>query len=197
MVYPDLLYSHTRKLHLMAVDPGLGDYHHLHPEPGARPGEWDFSFVPAVGGIYRVFADFTPVATQRGLYASADLAVSGTGASPVKPGGVEAELAFGLAVTPDPFRAGVPADLRFTVARGDGGTVDLQPVMDAYAHLVAFDLGRQGFAHLHPVDAKLDSRAPALAFKLTVPRSGEYVVWSQVNVAGRDRFHPFRVTVVP
>jgi hypothetical protein len=194
---PDLLYSHTRKLHIMAVDPGLGDYHHVHPEPGTRPGEWDFSFVPASAGTYRLFADFTPVATQRGLYASADLAVSGTPVTSPLTVKEESDLNFGLRVSPEPFRAGVAADLKFTVSRVDGGTVEMQLVMDAYAHLVAFDLERMGFAHLHPVDAVLDPHAPALAFRLTVPRPGDYVVWSQVNVAGRDRFHPFRVTVVP
>jgi len=43
----------------------------VHPEPGRRPGEWTFRFHPRFGGLYRIFADFTPVATNRGLYAEA------------------------------------------------------------------------------------------------------------------------------
>src|SRR5690606_27193709 len=73
----DLLVAHTRKLHLMVVDPTLNDYQHLHPEPGAVAGEWTFTLTPRLAGAYRVFADFTPAATGRGLYASADFDVPG------------------------------------------------------------------------------------------------------------------------
>ena len=34
----DLLISHTRRLHLLIVDPALGDYQHVHPEPGRKAG---------------------------------------------------------------------------------------------------------------------------------------------------------------
>src|SRR5205085_7555405 len=71
----DLLVAHTRKLHLLIVDPALNDYQHVHPEPAKTLGEWAFAFTPHAGGTYRVFADFTPAATGRGLYASADLIV--------------------------------------------------------------------------------------------------------------------------
>ena len=72
-----LLVQHTRKLHLLVVDPTLRDYQHLHPEPGAVEGEWNFSFTPRLAGAYRVFADFVPVPTGRSLYAGAELPVSG------------------------------------------------------------------------------------------------------------------------
>src|SRR5258708_19433880 len=66
----DLLIAHTRLLHLLIVDPWLDDYQHIHPEPGRKRGEWTFAFTPKREGRYRVFADFTPVATARGLYPS-------------------------------------------------------------------------------------------------------------------------------
>lgn len=34
----DLMVAHTRKLHVMAVDPTLTDYLHVHPEPTETPG---------------------------------------------------------------------------------------------------------------------------------------------------------------
>jgi hypothetical protein len=74
----DLLVSHTRKLHLLAVDPTLSDYQHLHPEPGRRAGEWVFTLTPRRAGLYRVFADFTPAATARGLYGVAEFTVPGS-----------------------------------------------------------------------------------------------------------------------
>ena len=94
-----------------------------------------------------------------------------------------------------PMRERQPADLRLTIARTDGGAVLLEPVMGAFAHLVAFDEARSGFAHLHPVEADLtkrpDAMRPALNFKITIPRAGRYVIWAQVNLGGRELFVPF------
>jgi hypothetical protein len=89
--------------------------------------------------------------------------------------------------------------LRFAIVRPDGGSIELQPVMDAFAHLVAFDQARSGFAHLHPAETNL-SRPPSgeqlvLNFKLTIPRAGHYVVWAQVNLGGKETFVPFDLDV--
>jgi hypothetical protein len=143
----------------LVVDPSLDDYQHLHPEPGARPGDWVFDFTPRFGGDYRVFADFVPVATGRGLYAGTDFKVEGPvhAVDPVRPTQETVELAgvrYHLRVDGGALRVDAPADLVFSLERVDGGDVDLQPVMDAYAHLVAFDSGRGGFAHLHPMEGR-------------------------------------------
>jgi hypothetical protein len=200
----DLRVEHTRRLHLLLVDPSLDDYQHLHPEPGARPGDWVFEFTPRFGGDYRVFADFVPIATSRGLYAGTDFRVEG----PLHPAEFnrptqetveQSGVRFHLRVAEGAVRAGVTADLIFSVERVDGGEVVLQPVMDAYAHLVAFDSARGGFAHLHPMDAGLaqapDRRQPTLRFKVTIPEPGPYVVWAQVGLEGRDVFVPFWLNV--
>jgi hypothetical protein len=71
----DLLVTHTRRLHLLIVDPSLSDYQHVHPDSTGKPGEWAFSFTPRLSGTYRVFGDFTPAATGRGLYSSVDVTV--------------------------------------------------------------------------------------------------------------------------
>lgn len=244
---PDLLVAHTRKLHLLIVDETLEDYQHVHPEPGERAGEWAFSFFPKRAGAYRVFADFVPSATGRGLYASADVAVEGSetvgaalrrdpgaaevgaegknagealsadgrvsageagdrGVKPLLPFGLGDGVTrgvydFSLTVAGGPLRAGKQAELAFSIARGDGGDVALQPVMDAFAHLVAFDEARSGFAHLHPNEADLsrppEARAPRLTFKITFPRGGRYVIWAQVNIAGAEMFVPFWVEIAP
>ncbi len=198
----DLLETHTRRLHLLIIDPALRDYQHVHPEPTDAAGTWSFAFTPRRSGTYRVFADFTPAATARGLYASVDLEVAAaTGAKPDPIENGRAGFAFALTPAALPARAGQPVELRFSVARTDGGTVALEPVMGAYAHLVAFDATRSGFAHLHPVESDLlkkpDSFHPALNFKLTIPRAGRYTIWAQVNLGGSgDTFAPFALDVV-
>jgi len=233
----DLLVAHTQKLHLLIIDPTLTDYQHVHPVPGRRPGEWTFQFVPRLGGLYRLFADFTPAATGRGLYASTDLVVSVpvgqvgdraarpavgpttdgvTVSGNVGPVGDRADRSARPTVGPTmdgaastvtvdgyqftlesaaPLRANVPADLALAVTRPDGGHVPLEPIMGAFAHLVAFDEARSGFAHLHPNETDLarppDAVAPKLMFKVTIPRAGRYAIWAQVNLGGREVFAPF------
>ena len=201
----DLLIAHTRKLHLLVVDPTLSDYQHIHPEPGRRAGEWTFALTPERSGLYRVFADFTPVATARGLYASADFSVPGTVARVIQnpnttwqAGGYNLEL-----VGPARFRARQPVDLRLRI-ESQGATkvpVPLRPIMGAFAHLVAFDEERSGFAHLHPLEVDLtkppDALKPELNFKVTIPQAGRYVIWGQVNLGGSEMFAPFWVDVVP
>lgn len=210
----DLLVVHTRLLHLMIVDPTLADYQHIHPEPTGTPGEWRFEFTPRLGGTYRLFADFTPIATKRGLYASADLEVPPGRAGPSDTGidigrshrtppstAVERNgYRFSLVPTRGRLRAGEPIDFSFRItAAQDGAGVPLEPVMGAYAHLVAFDPSRTGFAHLHPMQpdplAKPDAITPSLAFNLTIPKPGDYVIWAQVNLGGTEVFVPFAISV--
>ncbi len=201
----DLLVAHTRKMHLLVVDPTLSDYQHIHPEPGRRAGEWQFALAPERAGLYRVFADFTPAATQRGVYALAEFTVPGTVATVIQsPNHTWQALGYNFELTlPPSFRAGQPADLRFDI-ESQGVVkrpVPLQPVMGAFAHLVAFDEARSGFAHLHPIETDL-ARPPAplhpvLNFKVTIPSPGRYVIWAQVNLGGKEIFVPFWVDVAP
>ena len=199
----DLVVMHTRKLHLLIADPSLTDYQHLHPEPTRVPGEWSFTFTPTLGGIYRIFADFTPAATNRSLYANVDLVVAGEQlstpelAAAMTPSWIGQRDAYRLELAPATrqIRAGQATDLKFSVTNTGGGAVGLEPVMDAYAHLVAFDTARSGFAHLHPMDADLgvapDSIKPTLSFKITIPAAGRYVIWAQLKINGREKFVPF------
>ncbi len=197
----DLLVVQTKRMHLMIVDPSLDDYQHVHPLPGRRPGEWVFSFRPRFGGAYRIFADFTPVATSRGLYSETEISVAGP-PSPAAAGSqalswtaVRDGYRFELSPASLPIRAGAPADLRLVIASAGGGPVPLEPVMGAYAHLVAFDTLRSGFAHIHPKEADVSRRPdpvrPAFTFRLMIPTPGRYVIWSQVNLAGSETFAPF------
>lgn len=199
----DLLVQHTRKLHLLVVDPTLRDYQHIHPEPGARDGDWTFAITPRLAGTYRVFADFVPVPTGRSLYAGAEMSVAGEVTAGARSLSWESEAGgyrF-LLVPGGPVKAGKPVDFTFTVERSGGGAVPLEPVMDAYAHLVAFDTGNVGFAHLHPNETELkpfpDPARPKLTFKITIPAAGVYVIWSQVKLSGREVFAPFWFEVAP
>ncbi len=210
----DLLVVHTQRLHLLIIDPTLTDYQHVHPSPKARPGDWGFQFTPKRTGVYRIFADFTPTATSRGLYANTELNVSPRSAAAPGRSSADAPVIdrvprqvierdgyrFALVPAVTPIRVRQPADLKFTVSRPDGGPVPLQLVMDSYAHLVAFDEARMGFAHLHPTNVDLsrppDALRPTMSFKIMIPTAGRYVIWAQINLGGRERFFPFWFDVV-
>jgi hypothetical protein len=197
----DLQVVQTKRIHLLIADPSLDDYQHVHPEPGRRPGEWTFRFHPRFGGTYRIFADFTPVATNRGLYSEAELPVRGpqnpvlAGTQPRSWTARVGDYAFALRPGRYPIRAGVQSDLRLEVTRVGGGPVPMEPVMGAFAHLVAFDTSRSGFAHIHPNETDLskapDPVRPAFTFKVTIPAEGRYVIWSQVNLGGTEAYAPF------
>jgi len=212
----DLWRVHTEFLHLMIVDPDLMDYHHIHPQPTDTPGEWQFSFTPRYGGEYRIFADFTPAATGLGLYASAQVRVEGAPPSAaevaaaqvpswqaqvagvdfeLRPIGEKLATKFAQGEVPSEVRARREVTMRLALSRADGGEVSLLPIMDAFAHVVAFDIGRTGFAHLHPQETDLnvppDPQNPALTFRVLIPNPGRYVAWAQVNHAGTERFAPF------
>ena len=200
----DLLVVHTRKLHLMVVDPSLTDYQHVHPTPSEVPGEWNVSFAPRLAGQYRVFADFTPTATARGLYASVDIDVPGEPATfDHRPKLTDAvgEYRFELAFEDQQIRSREPTDLTLSIRQENGNAVKLGQVMGAFAHLVAFDEGRTGFAHLHPRETDLenppDAHAPDLHFKITIPESGRYVIWGQIVLDGSETFVPFWFEVEP
>lgn len=201
----DLAVAHTSKLHLLIVDPTLSDYQHIHPEPGRRAGEWVFTLRPQRAGQYRVFADFVPVATQRGLYASVDFTVPGAVARVTRTPTTSLQsgrFRYDLDVPPL-WRANVPVELTFRIesVAAQKTPVPLEPVMDAFAHLVTFDEARSGFAHLHPKEIDLsqppDPFKPELHFQVAIPQAGRYVIWAQVKVGGEETFVPFWIDVLP
>jgi hypothetical protein len=216
----DLITVHTRKLHLLVIDPTLRDYQHIHPEPGERDGEWVFSHTPERAGTYRVFADFTPAATGRGLYSFSDYNADGPAGE--DSGEVRWAPALGEEVEREGYllrldlerggvvKAGVPGTLVFSLRAKDGAAVPLEPVMGAYVHATAFDEERSGFAHLHPrvepgqrppregeaPPPPSDVLRPSFAFDVMIPRAGPYLVWTQFNLGGEERFEPFFLEVV-
>ena len=200
----DLLVSHTRKLHLMLVDPSLTDYQHIHPTPGEAPGEWHVSFAPKYAGTYRIFADFMPAVTARGLYASVDIDVPGTPESLYhQPSLVQVDgpYTFELGMDEGRVRARESTDLTLKIHHDQGAAVHLGEIMGSFAHLVAFDEDRSGFAHLHPQETDLESPPdaynPELHFNITIPQSGLFVIWAQLVLDGTERFIPFWFEVEP
>jgi hypothetical protein len=202
----DLIETHTRKIHLLIIDPSLTDYHHEHPQPTPVPGEYAFGFTPQKPGPYRAFADLRPVSTGLQEYAMTNLYAATAGEALTEKSeslratrdGLNYVLAFGQ--TPPRAGQAVPVRLRVT---GPGGAPvrRLEPVMGAFAHFVAFNEDRWTVLHLHPLGPPLtDPKArggPELRFQFYTDRPGFYRLFVQVKIDGKDVFVPFGVTVQP
>jgi len=205
----DLLTMHTQKIHLLIIDASLADYHHEHPTPSDKPGEYTFAFVPNRPGPYRIFADVVPGETSVQEYVVTDLPAD-TRPEPVtdKVTSLAAEVddyIFSLRFDADAggkLHTNTPTIGRLTVAAPDGQPFkELEPVMGAFAHLVAFNEDGKTVLHIHPEGPELQNPAvrggPLLTFKLYAPAAGFYRLYAQTQIAGRPRFARFSVTVEP
>jgi hypothetical protein len=195
----DLQMLHGEPVHLLLIDAGLGDYHHLHPL--WREGKWWADFVPGKAA-YRGWAEIMPVDGPH------QFVPFGIGGAVPNPGGLRDEesfyavadgLRFDLRLAM-PLKVGAETLAILHVSRADGGPVDdLQPIMGAYAHLVGFDAGLRGVLHAHPLGAAPAGDAarggPVLNFHLLPEESGLVRLFLQVRHAGAVVTVPFTVRV--
>ena len=197
---------HQARIHLLVIEPSLTDYHHLHPQPGNNPGEYIFHFTPRKTGTYRIWADIRPAPMNLQEYTIADLPGLGPASSLLDRAASHQTTAHGftfqLTLPESKIKSGVPTLSRLRVTGPDGRPfAGLEPVMGAYAHLVAFHEDFQTVLHLHPRSAPApgsDARGgPELEFQLYAVKPGFYRLFAQVQIDGISRFAPFGIQVVP
>lgn len=198
----DLEVVHTEPVHLLIVDPSLSDYHHIHPKP-TTPGDYEFQFTPKKAGTYNIYVDLHPKATEIQEYSLATIEVPGT-PEPVKKeynreftvDGYKFEFSM---ENPDLVQS-KPTGAAVKVTGPDGKPFDkLEPVMGAFAHMVGFSENRMNVAHIHPLGkeptTKEERGGPELKFHLSLHEPGYHVLYSQVQINGKDVFAPFGVQV--
>ena len=202
----DVALSHTHKIHLLAVDPNLDDYQHLHPD--ADPlfkGIWRFTLTPRKAGKYKVYLDFIPVRSPRRVLLAASFnvpgKVDGFRSNNITEFVKNKDRTFSLQIT-DPEEVGEDILLKFTAVDQNGNNLALKPVMGAFAHVVAFGLSLDGFAHLHPLEYEQpksadDARYGPLTFSFKSATSGSYRFWAQVKVGEdtEESFIPFDLKI--
>lgn len=200
----DLKEAHTEKLHLLIVDESLTDYHHEHPVPAAKPGEYRFDFKPKHGGTYHVWADLLPTATGKQEYSKTTLKVQGSPGKPQNSANTTAELdgyVFTWSTQDEkPLRVGESALVKINVRGPDGQPFkQLEPVMGAYAHMVAFPTNLESVTHVHPSgpepNSKTERGGPDLSFHVVPEQAGFQKFYLQTQIDGRDRFVAFGVDV--
>ncbi len=198
----ELAITHTKNMHVMVVDPSLQDYHHVHPQADGLNGQYTFEFTPNRAGAYQLFTEIVPLRTRRQIIATGQIEVAGS-ASPMQfdrqPHCVVDGIRFDIGGVPARLRTGVDYRFDLAVSAEGGGAVELEEVMGAQGHMVAFDAAGKGFAHMHPIDSVASARSldvePELAFLFNVPNPGWYRVFAQIQVAGRGVFGHFDLEV--
>ena len=209
VTHDDLIVMHTQPIHLLIEDPSLGDYHHEHPVPTKTPGEYAFSFTPGKTAPYRIWADMVPTATGVQELPFADLPSSGKGGQAAHTENRYTSSVDGYNFTLTlgkgnhiPIQAQQARGMTVKIEDADGKPMTtLEPVMNAFAHLVGFYSDYKTVVHLHPSGGDVlnpDLRGgPALSFVFFPPKAGFIRLYCQVSVGGKMLFAPFNVNVEP
>jgi hypothetical protein len=202
LTFDDLKEAHTKKLHLLVIDPSFSDYHHIHPVAGKNPGEYVFDFMPLKADSYRVWADVIPVTTGKQEYVRTDMGVPAKEKASIdKATSMMATVegyTFTLSLEGEP-KAGAPVMGSVTVAKDGQPFTALEPVMGAFAHVVGFTEDYNSVLHVHPMGKEPTSETerggPKLEFHIEPEKAGFVKLFAQVRIGGRDIFAPFGITV--
>ncbi len=203
VAYEDLTEIHTERIHLLAVDPSLEDYQHVHPTKTDKPGEFAFKFIPRKSGTYHFYSDLLPAKTNAQEYSLAKFEVPGDAGLIVKRNNREATVdgyKFTLAFDDPKLVQGKSNRATLKVTGPDGQPfAQLEPVMGAYAHMVGFSEDRKHVLHVHPQgkepEKKEERGGPELAFYINIPQPGYLLLYSQVQIGGKDVFAGFGLDV--
>ena len=207
--FNDLKEVHTKKLHLFVVDASLTDFFHLHPQPTAKDATlFTFRFTPNKPGNYQLWADITPLAkgTQRQARQQflpatlpstnpASLPIDTTLMDTVTRGSLQAKLSFDPPLQSDKASMGT-----VTVTNLAGQPIHkLEPVLGAFAHVVAYANNGQSILHSHPMGKEpkgaADRAGPTLQFHLEPGQSSFVKIFVQVRLDGHDLIFPFGAMV--
>lgn len=202
LILDDLKEAHTKKLHLLVIDPSLSDYHHIHPVAGKNPGEYVFDFTPLKKDSYRVWADIIPAATGKQEYVRADMGMPAKEKASIdKTTSMTATVegyTFTLSLDGEP-KAGAPVMGSVTVTKDDQPFTGLEPVMGAFAHVVGFTEDYSSVLHVHPMGKEPSSESerggPKLEFHIEPDKAGFVKLFAQVRIGGKDIYAPFGITV--
>jgi heavy metal-binding protein len=182
---------HEKLFHAFIVSRDLQFFVHDHPV--WKDDAFHYEIRLPKPGMYRVLGDFYPEAATPQLV-NTTFYVAGT--EPPAPALVadytekQADnLKVAFSVAPEHPIAGVTAQMRFTLAPGDG----LEKYLGAWAHMLVASEDLIDMMHTHPF---LADGSPELQFNLIFPRPGTYRVWAQFQRSGVVNTVHFDVPVV-
>ncbi len=205
----DLDVVHEKLMHFISVRKDLANFQHVHPDFNQATGEFTISNLTLpTEGEYRLFADFTPTASQMGpdgtklpVTISQDVRVGNIANYKPQPIGnptsketVEG-YQFTLTTTPSKPITGIENMLTFEIKQNGKSIVDLEKYLSALGHSVILSGGDLQFIHGHPVEDPLKPQNGKINFMVDFPEAGNYKVFTQFQRAGRIITTDFVVNV--
>lgn len=204
----DLDTVHEKIMHLLVVRKDLANFQHVHPEFNSTTGGFTLSNLTFPSdGEYRLFADFTPTASQMGpggiklpVTLSEDVRVGNLTNYKPQPVGAatntKATDGFQVALSTDaPLTTGKESMLMFDIQQSGKSVTDLQPYLGALGHAVILRDGDLQFIHGHPVESATDRQTGVIHFMVGFPESGKYKVFFQFQRSGKVSTADFVVNV--
>jgi hypothetical protein len=186
--------SHEKKLHLIAYDPALKEFRHLHPV--AEGDTWKVQVQFDRSGDYWFWAqgeliDGTEFSSPARVKVRIDTPAWPTppALSDVRSGSDGTSV---VSLSGEKLKAGKMAMLNVTLSRSDGTTPSITPYLGAFAHVVAVFEDADSLIHVHPMDTSNPNQGMLHA---TFPHKGAYRLWIQFIDGGQLRTVPLSVKV--
>ncbi len=203
--------THEKPLHLIIVSKDLQEFYHLHPYQ-LEDGSFMIKHIFPYGGVFRLYADFTPVENQRTVQ-KLELSVDGNRRE-------EIELTVDAETTKEVNGLDVKLNSGHLVAGKDSQlkvkiidrlihepVTDLQIYLGTLAHIVIISKDSGEFLHVHSEGHFTDAAAHrhymissseglgSIITHTVFPTSGLYKIWIQFK--RRDEVHivPFVLKV--
>lgn len=198
----DLKEVHTQKIHLLVIDPTLSDYHHVHPTLDNKAQDFVFTFTPKHNSSYRIWADITPLATNKQEFLIADIGTPSKDKIVIekneKLNADSGAYHFVLKLDGEP-KAGQEVIATIAVTKDGKPFAELEPIMGAFAHVVGFGEDYNSILHIHPMgpapESSTDRGGPELMFHIAFKNPGFVKFFAQVRINGKDLYVPFCVVV--
>jgi len=199
----DLKVVHTEKIHLLLIDWGLEDYHHIHPKIDTVPGVYTFEWSPKKKANYKMWADLHPSSTDVQEYVSVDLITGQKSSSPDKTVSKNITVDnynFMLSLEDKELKAGKATLGKIYISDEKGKPIqDLEPIMGAFAHIVGFGDDLNYIVHVHPMgdepSSPADRGGPELQFHLQPEKPGFIKLFAQIKIHGKELYVPFVIKV--
>jgi hypothetical protein len=196
----DLKEAHTQKIHVLIFDQSLTDYQHVHPKSTKEPGVYQFDWTPKNDGVYRLWVDVVPLETGQEEYIRTHLTTVGKTSKTVdKIVSLNQKIQdnwYTLSFDSDTLKKGQAAMGTIKIVDTQGHDFKaLEPIMGAYAHIVAINEDFETIAHVHPMgeepSKESDRGGTTLSFHFEPKKAGYYKIWLQVRIDGKDVYVPF------
>lgn len=190
---------HTKPMHFLVVDSSLEDYQHLHPVADSD-GKWHVDFTPKHDGSYIAWADITLKDGDKHYYLKNILG------APLKKMPINRQATtkatidgYEFTLNLEPLKAGQASMGSVSISKDGKPVTALEPVMGAFAHIVAFSEDLDSILHVHPMGteptSEKDRGGPTLEFHIEPEHAGFIKLFVQTKIDGKDVFAPFGAVV--